>query len=129
MERIFITPKQDNSQPTEAQPDEDVVPTESYSEALNHFLKWDERPPRSLTGADVLRPSEFHDFFRPKLNNDEDGSLNSTATTAMDASEVSDDRMESSLSEVGDGAEEDDGEGSTELMFPIKIEKIKEEKS
>ncbi|KAG4065530.1 hypothetical protein HA402_013300 [Bradysia odoriphaga] len=126
MERMFITPKQDNDELTETQSDEDVVPTESYSDALNHFLKLDELPPRTLTGSDVLKPSEFHDFFRPQLNNENDEPPNDSEMM-MDAAEVNDndDRTENNLSEVGDGCDDD---GSTETTIPMKIETIKQEK-
>lgn len=129
MERIFITPKQLDDEPTEAQSDDDAVPTESYSDALNHFLKWNELPPRKLTGSDVLRPSEFHEFFRPQLNNDEDEPGNSSEAV-WNATETNDndDRTESNLSEVGDAADDDDDNGSTEPNTPIKIETIKQEK-
>ncbi|XP_037037139.1 uncharacterized protein LOC119074897 [Bradysia coprophila] len=127
MERMFITPKQENDELTETQSDEDVVPTESYSDALNHFLKLDELPPRTLTGSDVLKPSEFHDFFRPQLNNEDEDEPQNASETVMDATETNDneDRAESNLSEVDDGG--DDGK-STETTSPMKVETIKQEK-
>lgn len=69
MERIFISPKKDNEEEelTNTLDDEDDVPNESYADALNHFLSPGELPPRTLTGADVIKPVEFQSFFRPQL--------------------------------------------------------------
>lgn len=125
MERIFITPKpndtEDEEEPIETQTeDEDVVPTESYLEALNHLLKPDEIPPRVLSGSDILKPIEFRTFFRPQLNQEDEEEQSETGIDSMETSD-NNERCETNASEANGSEPTDVG------PTPIKIEKIKQE--
>lgn len=123
MERIFITPKQDNEEedePTETQSDDDV-PQESYLEALNHLLKPGELPPRTLSGSDILKPGEFQTFFRPQLNQIDDKDKDEGMDETVEISE-NNERTESNVSEAS-------GSEAMEVsLAKVKIETIKQEK-
>lgn len=125
MERIFITPKQADNEDDEEEPieteseDEDVVPKESYLEALDHLLKPGEIPPRVLTGSDILKPEEFQTFFRPKLNLD-----------GEEESEARIESMETNDNNERSEANEDEASGSEPTDVSVihtKVETIKQE--
>lgn len=121
MERIFITPKQDNDEDddtTEEQCEEDDIPNESYLEALNHFLKPRELPPRTMSGSDILKPAEFKAFFRPQLD---EVAVDEQSEQVNDSMETNDNNemIETSASEAS-------GSATTELSAAqVKIENIK----
>lgn len=123
MERIFITPKQDTEEEedeaVETQSDEDVVPNESYLDALNHFLKPGELPPRVMSSSDIIHPMEFQTFFRPQLQAaDEEPSGEQT-----DSVETNDnnERTETDANEAG-------GSAPMEIsLSQLKVESIKQE--
>lgn len=121
MERIFITPKQDNEldeESVEPQSDEDVVPNESYSDALNQFLKPGELPPRTLSGSDVIKPVEFQSFFRPQLDELVDGEGRSKEVIDPIVVDDNKEMAESDLIEEND---------VIEATNPVKIETNEQE--
>lgn len=121
MERLFVTPNKEieEDELIETQSDEDVVPNESYLEALNQFLAPGQLPPRTLSGSDILKPAEFQSFFRPQLNQVVDD----------EQSEVMDEQTDMVMMEHNDKTEgAASGSDSTEInMHQVKIEKIKQE--
>lgn len=122
MERLFVTPNQNNQEDelNETQSDEDVVPNESYLEALNKFLPPGQLPPRVLSGSDILKPAEFQSFFRPQINQVADDEHSERVVEPMETEMVdNNERIEatpigSDLTEVN--------------THQLKIETIKQEK-
>lgn len=131
MERIFITPKQDNEEEAadgmESPNEDDVVPNESYSEALNHFLNHGEEPPRTLSGSDVIKPVEFQTFFRPKLNaadgESEENQEGRAVNESVEDDENNERNNETSVSEEAEVGDESEPSTSS----PMKIDSIKQE--
>lgn len=131
MERIFITPKKpdndDEDEAIETQSDEDVVPNESYSDALNHFLKPGESPPRTLTGSDIIKPEEFQAYFRPRLNLNADDEANEELIDAAE-SEDNDERADGGDGNVDSTETQTKSEGKLEPTQTVNVEAIKQEK-
>ncbi|KAJ6634257.1 General transcription factor 3C polypeptide 6 [Pseudolycoriella hygida] len=98
MQRIFITPKNDDEMEEEStETDEDVVPDESYSEALDHFLKPGETAPRVLAGVDVMLPPDIENYFRSKRSENVDEGNEEDALQSEESSNL----IETNASEAG----------------------------
>lgn len=124
MERVFITPKKDHEEDEfiETQCDEEVVPKESYSEALDDFLSPGELPPRILSGSDILKPNEFQSFFRPTINQVADDQQSETLVEEMNDASI----------ETSDNSEQTEiialGSDSTEInVKQVKLETVEQE--
>lgn len=130
MERIFITPKEDNDEGEEeedevieTQSDEDVIPNESYLEALNHFLKPGELPPRVMSNSDIIMPIEFQTYFRPQLNQVADEEQSEGINDSVETSD-NNDRTETNATSASEAGKVEPMEIS---LSHLKIETIKQE--